>query len=38
MHKILSLPHGVFAPDTAIPTNILFFDSCSATKEIVSFW
>jgi type I restriction enzyme M protein len=28
------LPNGVFAPYTSIPTNILFFDRSSPTKDV----
>ncbi len=34
LHTIVRLPEGVFAPYTGIPTNILFFDTSSPTKEI----
>jgi len=34
LHTIVRLPNGVFAPYTNIPTNILFFDRSSPTKEI----
>jgi type I restriction enzyme M protein len=34
LHTIVRLPNGVFAPYTAIPTNILFFDRSGPTKEI----
>ena len=34
LHTILRLPNGVFAPYTPIPTNILFFDRSSPTKEV----
>jgi type I restriction enzyme M protein len=34
LHTIVRLPNGVFAPYTGIPTNILFFDRSSATKEV----
>ncbi len=34
LHTIVQLPNGVFAPYTAIPTNILFFDRSGPTKEI----
>ncbi|GCF09604.1 N-6 DNA methylase [Dictyobacter arantiisoli] len=27
LHTIIRLPHGVFAPYTSIPTNMLFFDA-----------
>lgn len=33
LHTIVRLPNGVFAPYTAIPTNILFFDRSGPTKE-----
>jgi type I restriction enzyme M protein len=31
---IVRLPNGVFAPYTAIPTNILFFDRSGPTKDV----
>lgn len=34
LHTIVRLPHGVFAPYTNIPTNILFFDRSGPTKKI----
>ena len=34
LHTIVRLPNGVFAPYTAIPTNLLFFDRSCPTKEI----
>ena len=34
LHTIVRLPNGVFAPYTAIPTNLLFFDRSSPTREI----
>ena len=34
LHTIVRLPNGVFAPYTAIPTNLLFFDRSGPTKEI----
>ncbi|HAE58110.1 MAG TPA: SAM-dependent methyltransferase [Anaerolineae bacterium] len=34
LHTIVRLPNGVFAPYTGIPTNVLFFDTASVTKEI----
>lgn len=34
LHTIVRLPPGVFAPYTAIPTNLLFFDRTGPTKEI----
>lgn len=34
LHTIVRLPNGVFAPYTSIPTNILFFDRSSPTKEV----
>ncbi|MCO6455506.1 MAG: SAM-dependent DNA methyltransferase [Pirellulaceae bacterium] len=34
LHTIVRLPNGVFAPYTAIPTNLLFFDRSAATKDI----
>jgi type I restriction enzyme M protein len=34
LHTIVRLPNGVFAPYTAIPTNLLFFDRTGPTKEI----
>ncbi|XXY46565.1 N-6 DNA methylase [Sorangium sp. So ce269] len=33
LHTVLRLPAGVFAPYTAIPTNVLFFDRCNPTEE-----
>lgn len=37
LHTIIRLPEGVFAPYTLITTNILFFDTSGATKDIW-FW
>jgi type I restriction enzyme M protein len=34
LHTIVRLPNGVFAPYTPIPTNLLFFDRSSPTKEV----
>jgi type I restriction enzyme M protein len=34
LHTIVRLPNGVFAPYTGIPTNILFFDRSSSTKQV----
>jgi type I restriction enzyme M protein len=34
LHTIVRLPNGVFAPYTGIPTNLLFFDRSSPTREI----
>ena len=34
LHTIVRLPNGVFAPYTAIPTNILFFDRSGPTHEV----
>jgi type I restriction enzyme M protein len=34
LHTIVRLPNGVFAPYTSIPTNLLFFDRSSATREV----
>jgi len=34
LHTIVRLPNGVFAPYTAIPTNLLFFDRSRPTKDI----
>jgi type I restriction enzyme M protein len=34
LHTIVRLPSGVFAPYTGIPTNILFFDRSTPTKDI----
>ncbi len=34
LHTIVRLPNGVFAPYTAIPTNLLFFDRSGPTKEV----
>jgi type I restriction enzyme M protein len=34
LHTIVRLPNGVFAPYTSIPTNILFFDRSSPTREV----
>ncbi|MBA2280184.1 MAG: SAM-dependent DNA methyltransferase [Acidimicrobiia bacterium] len=33
LHTIVRLPDGVFAPYTAIPSNLLFFDKTGRTKE-----
>jgi type I restriction enzyme M protein len=33
LHTVLRLPPGVFAPYTAIPANLLFFDKTGRTKE-----
>jgi type I restriction enzyme M protein len=35
LHTVLRLPNGVFAPYTAIPTNILFFDTTGPTQNMV---
>src|SRR5438552_6814616 len=34
LHTIVRLPNGVFAPYTAIPTNLLFFDRSGPTREV----
>ncbi|QIK65626.1 N-6 DNA methylase [Nocardioides sp. HDW12B] len=34
LHTVLRLPAGVFEPYTDIPTNVLFFDKGSPTKEV----
>ncbi len=34
LHTIIRLQNGVFAPYTAIPTNLLFFDRSGPTKNI----
>jgi type I restriction enzyme M protein len=34
LHTIVRLPNGVFSPYTGIPTNILFFDRSTPTKEV----
>ncbi|MGI8554046.1 MAG: N-6 DNA methylase [Dehalococcoidia bacterium] len=34
LHTVLRLPTGVFAPYTAIPTNVLFFDRSGPTQGI----
>ena len=34
LHTILRLPDGVFAPYTAIPTNVLFFDRAGPTGDV----
>jgi type I restriction enzyme M protein len=34
LHTIVRLPNGVFAPYTSIPTNVLFFDRSSPTREV----
>lgn len=34
LHTVVRLPNGVFAPYTAIPTNILFFDRSGPTREV----
>ena len=34
LHTIVRLPNGVFAPYTAIPTNILFFDRSGPTQDV----
>lgn len=34
LHTVVRLPTGVFSPYTAIPTNLLFFESSGPTKEI----
>ena len=36
-HTIVRLPNGVFSPYTPIPTNILFFDRSSSTKDVWYF-
>ncbi len=34
LHTVVRLPHGVFAPYTTIPTNLLFFDRSGPTKGV----
>ncbi len=34
LHTVVRLPNGVFAPYTAIPTNLLFFDRSGPTREV----
>lgn len=34
LHTVVRLPNGVFAPYTAIPTNILFFDRSGPTEHV----
>lgn len=34
LHTVVRLPPGVFAPYTAIPTNLLFFDKTGPTREV----
>jgi type I restriction enzyme M protein len=34
LHTVLRLPNGVFAPYTAIATNVLFFDRSGPTRDI----
>jgi type I restriction enzyme M protein len=34
LHTVVRLPHGVFAPYTGIPTNVLFFDRSQPTREV----
>lgn len=34
LHTIVRLPNGVFAPYTAIPTNLIFFERSGPTREI----
>jgi type I restriction enzyme M protein len=34
LHTIVLLPNGVFTPYTPIPTNLLFFDRSTPTKEV----
>ena len=34
LHTVVRLPNGVFAPYTAIPTNILFFDRSGPTGHV----
>ena len=34
LHTIVRLPNGVFAPDTSIRTNLLFFNRSGPTKDI----
>ena len=34
LHTIVRLPAGAFAPYTAIPANLLFFEKSSRTKEV----
>ena len=37
LHTIVRLPAGVFAPYTAIPANLLFFEKTGRTKEVWYF-
>jgi len=34
LHTVVRLPPGVFAPYTAIPTNLLFFEKTGRTREV----
>jgi type I restriction enzyme M protein len=34
LHTVVRLPNGIFEPYTKIPSNLLFFDHSSQTKEI----
>ncbi len=34
LHTVVRLPNGVFAPYTAIPTNVLFFDRSGPTADV----
>ncbi|MGW3506844.1 type I restriction-modification system subunit M [Streptomyces sp. NPDC000994] len=34
LHTVVRLPQGVFAPNTPIPTNILFFEKTGPTKDV----
>lgn len=34
LHTVVRLPDGVFAPYTAIPTNLLFFQKKTASKKV----
>jgi len=34
LHTVVRLPNGVFAPYTAIPTNVLFFQRGGPTREV----
>ena len=34
LHTVVRLPNGVFAPYTAIPTNLLFFDRTGPTRDV----
>ncbi len=34
LHTVVRLPNGVFAPYTAIPTNVLFLDRSGPTRDV----